>query len=191
MRNLWNDLIHTPARDLLVAAAFALFFALVFAIVADLLRVGSRIRDFVRFIRNKLSEKSVARLQERIKQLEKYRDSLALMMSSDKAHYLGTFRLILGILLCMCIGAIIFITGDFVSPRLSAFTLAASEAVHGMDLLAVLMFSIAIAIAAQGLNVASWDTRPKVAEQIKKYDAEIANLEAILASRLQKLKAPP
>jgi hypothetical protein len=91
----------------------------------------------------------------------------------------------------MCIGAIIFITGDFVSPRLSAFTLAASEAVHGMDLLAVLMFSIAIAIAAQGLNVASWDTRPKVAEQIKKYDAEIANLEAILASRLQKLKAPP
>lgn len=189
--NLWNDLIHTPARDLVVAVALAVFFALVFAIVVDLLRVGSRIRDFVRFIRNKLSEKSVARLQTRIKQLEKYRDSLGLMMSSDKAHYLGTFRLILGILLCMCIGMIVFITGHFVSPMLSPFTLGESQAVHSMDLLAIFIFTIAIAIAAQGLNVASWDTRPKVAEQIKKYDAEIANPKAILASRLQKLKAPP
>jgi hypothetical protein len=58
-----------------------------------------------------------------------------------------------------------------------------------MDLLAILMFSIAMAIASQGLTVASWDTRPKVAEQIQKHDAEIANLKAILASRLQKLKA--
>ena len=189
--NLWNDLIHIPARDLVVAAALAVFFALVFAIVVDLLRVGSRIRDFVRFIRNKLSEKSVARLQKRIKELEKYRDSLVLMMSSDKAHYLGTFRLILGILLCMCIGMIVFITGHFVSPMLSAFTLGESQAVRSMDLFAIFIFTIAIAIAAQGLNVASWDTRPKVAEQIKKYDAEIDNLKAILASRLQKLKPPP
>jgi|HubBroStandDraft_1064217.scaffolds.fasta_scaffold01233_9 hypothetical protein len=44
------------------------------------------------------------------------------------------------------------------------------------------MFSMAIAIPTQGLNVASWDTRPKVAKQIKKYDGEIANLEAILAT---------
>jgi hypothetical protein len=115
---------------------------------------------------------------------------MVLMMSSDKAHYLGTFRLILGILLCMCIGTICFIIGHFVSPTLSTLTLNDSQAVHGMDLLAIFIFTIAIAIAIQGLNVASWDTRSKVAEQIKKYDAEIANLEAILASRLQKLKAP-
>jgi hypothetical protein len=113
------------------------------------------------------------------------------MMSSDKAHYLGTFRLILGILLCMCVGMIVFITGHFVSPMLSALTLSESQAVRSMNLLAIFMFTIAIAVAAQGLNVASWDTRPKVAEQVKKYDAEIANLKAILASRLQKLKAPP
>jgi hypothetical protein len=169
--------MHVPARDLVLAVALAIFFALVFAIVADLLRVGSRIRDLVRFIRNKFSEYSVAQLQTRIKQLKKYRDSLALMMSSDKAHYLGMFRLILGILLCMCIGAGFFITGDFVAAHFF------------MDLLAAFMLSIAIALAGQGLTVASWDTRPKVAEQIKKHDEEIANLETILASRLQKLQA--
>jgi hypothetical protein len=185
LKNLWSDLIHIPARDLVVAAVCAL----VFAIAVDLLRVGSRIRDFARFIGNKLSEQSIAQLQNRIKQLEKYRDSLALMMSSDKAHYLGTFRLILGILLCMCIGMGLFVTGHFLSPMLSPATPDASTAVHLMDLLAILMFSIAMAIASQGLTVASWDTRPKVAEQIQKHDAEIANLKAILASRLQKLKA--
>jgi hypothetical protein len=38
--NLWNDLIHIPARDLVVAVALAVLFALVFAIVVDLLREG-------------------------------------------------------------------------------------------------------------------------------------------------------
>jgi hypothetical protein len=49
----------------------------------------------VRFVRNKISEQSVSRLEKRIKELEKYRDSLVLMMSFDKTLYLG-FRFVFG-----------------------------------------------------------------------------------------------
>jgi hypothetical protein len=54
----------------------AIVLALVFAVVADLLQVGSKLRGSIRHIKNRLAEQSVKRLQKRIKELADYRDVL-------------------------------------------------------------------------------------------------------------------
>jgi hypothetical protein len=80
--------------------------ALLAAAILDLLPVGeSRILKCAGLVKNKLSEKSVARLKKRIEELEKYKKNVDLMLNSDKALYLNTFRAIFGTLLFMCIGA--------------------------------------------------------------------------------------
>ena len=69
--------------------------ALLAAAILDLLPVGeSRILKCAGLVKNKLSEKSVARLKKRIEELEKYKRNLDLMLNSDKALYLNTFRAI-------------------------------------------------------------------------------------------------
>ena len=65
-----------------------------------------RILKCAGLVKNKLSEKSVA-TKEEDEELEKYKKNLDLMLNSDKALYLNTFRAIFGTLLFMCVGAIV------------------------------------------------------------------------------------
>lgn len=56
--------------DIVLAAGVAV----VFAVLVDLFRVGSQIRNGTRHVKNKLSERSVARLSKRIAELERYKN---------------------------------------------------------------------------------------------------------------------
>jgi hypothetical protein len=146
--------------------------ALVFAIVVDLLRIGSIIRDGVRRIKNKLAERSVAQLQKRIVDQERYRNMIAaLYLESDKALYLHILGMVLAVLLLICVSAILFILG----------TLGLGPA--GLEIMIVGFLAIAVVFAVYGLRLAALDTRPKVSEMITKLDAGIATLKAKLEAR--------
>jgi hypothetical protein len=185
VRDFWHDLMHSP-KDWVIGGVMAL----VIWAIADLLPVGdSRIKGFVRWMRNKISEQSVAQLQKRIKELEKYRDSLKLMMTSDKLLYLVAFRSMFGTLIFVCVGMILFTlrhsvmlaAPGTVDPRaLDTFFL--------VDMSTILIFSIAIVVAISGVSTALLDSRPKLEEQIAKYDKNINDLKEILRQRLEKLQ---
>ena len=144
--------------------------AAVFAVVVDLLRVGSRIRNGTRHLKNKLSERSVARLRKRIAELEQYRDRVALYLSSDRALYLTALGIILGVLTFISSGAIIAIL-----DRLGA--------IPNGDILTLMPFAIAIVLAVYGMRLASLVTPEKVSELIATLDADIADLKAKLQAQ--------
>jgi hypothetical protein len=80
MGDLWHSLMHSPEAWIIGAVVGLIIFA-----IFDLLPIGeSRIRGLIRLVKNKISEHSTAQLEKRIKELEKYQDSLKRMMASDK-----------------------------------------------------------------------------------------------------------
>jgi hypothetical protein len=184
VRDLWKSLIHSP-KDWVIGAVMAFVIFAVF----DLLPIGeSRIRSLIRLLKNKISEHSTARLQNRIKELEKYRDSLKLMMASDKLLYLSTFRTIFGTLIFMCVGAMLLTLRHSVMLEYAARgDPRAANGFSALDMSAILIFALAIVVAISGASTALLDTRPKLEEQIAKYDKNINDLREILRQRLQKL----
>lgn len=161
--------------------------ALLAAAILDLLPVGeSRILKCAGLVKNKLSEKSVARLRKRIEELEKYKKNLDLMLNSDKALYLNTFRAIFGTLLFMCIGAILATLRH--SEMLAVTRPESRGALAMLDMAAIMMFAIAIAVALSSLTITvAEDNKQKLAAQSEKYGKEIENLKTILKARLDKL----
>jgi hypothetical protein len=53
------------------------------------------------------------------------------------------------------------------------------------ELVALAPIMVAMVMAVYALRMASWDTRPKIAEVIEKLDREIAELKAKLIARAQ------
>jgi hypothetical protein len=161
--------------------------ALLAAAILDLLPVGeSRILKFAGLVRNKLSEKSVARLKKRIEELEKYKKNLDLMLNSDKALYLNTFRAIFGTLLFMCIGAILTTLRH--SEMIAVARPESPGALAMLDMAALTMFALAIVVALSSLTITvADDNKQKFAAQSEKYAKEIENLKVILKTRLDKL----
>jgi hypothetical protein len=181
---LWS-LIHSP-KDWVIGGVMAF----VIWAIADLLPVGdSRIRGLGRWVRNKISERSVARLKKRIEELEKYKKNLDLMLNSDKALYLNTFRAIFGTLLFGCMGAILTTLRH---SEMLAVARPESPGTLGMlDIAAIMMFTIGIAVALSSLTITvAEDNKQKLAAQSEKYAKEIENLKMILKSRLDKLNPP-
>lgn len=180
--------MHSP-KDWAIGGVMAF----VIWVIADLLPVGdSRIKGLVRWIRNKISEQSVAQLQKRIKELEKYRESLKLMMVSDKLLYLVTFRTLFGTLIFMCIGAMLLTLRHSVMLEYAKDVALAAKlnSFFALDIGTIFMFTIAIVVAASGVSTALLDTRQKLEEQIAKYDKNIADLKEILRKQLEKLQKP-
>lgn len=161
--------------------------ALLAAAILDLLPVGeSRILKFAGLVKNKLSEKSVARLKKRIEELEKYKKNLDLMLNSDKALYLNTFRAIFGTLLFVCIGAILTTLRH--SEMLAVARPESPGALALLDMAAITMFALAITVALSSLTITvAEDNKQKFAAQSEKYGKEIENLKMILKTRLDKL----
>jgi hypothetical protein len=184
VRDFWHELMHSP-KDW----ALALVAAFVIWAIADLLPVGdSKIRGLIRVVKNKASEYSTAQLEKRIKELEKYRDSLNRMMVSDKLLYLTTFRTIFGTLIFMCIGALLLTLRHSVMLEQAAkLDPTGANGFFALDMGAILIFTIAIVVAIAGVNTALLDSRPKLEEQIAKYDKNIIDLKEILRQRLEKL----
>jgi hypothetical protein len=177
--------MHSP-KDWVIGliAAFIIF------AIFDLLPIGdSRIRGLIRWVKNKISEHSTAQLQKRIKELEKYRDSLKLMMASDKLLYLGTFRTILGTLIFVCVGMMLLTLRHSVMLEGAAVVdPRAANTFFALDMGTILIFTIAMAVAISGVSMALLDTRPKLEDQIANYDKNINDLKEILRQRLEKLK---
>jgi hypothetical protein len=161
--------------------------ALLAAAILDLLPVGeSRILKCARLVKNKLSEKSVARLKKRIEELEKYKRNLDLMLNSDKALYLNTFRAIFGTLLFMGIGAILTTLRH--SEMLAVARPESPGALATLDMAAIMMFALAIVVALSSLTITvAEDNKQTFAAQSEKYGKEIENLKMILKTRLDKL----
>ena len=87
--------------EILLAAAFGLFFAL----VLDLLDPESRVRAGFRHLKNKLSERDRCYACGSESRHWKHRGKDAAYLASDKALYLATFQIVIGILVFIALGA--------------------------------------------------------------------------------------
>jgi hypothetical protein len=115
MHTLW-DLWLRYWPDLVIAA--------VFAVLAEVLRIRSRIVGSWRWLKDKNAEGSLAALDARIAEQEQYRNTLQSYLSSDKAFYMAMLRSMTGILLFMCVAAAVLVLG-----RIRAIALPGSELV--------------------------------------------------------------
>lgn len=152
---------------------FAAVLAVVFAVIVDLLRVSSRIREGWRWIKDKLAESSIAALNQRIAEQEKYRAVLQSYLNSDKAFYVAILRSLAGMLLFMCIAGIVLIFGMLrvIAPPVAEF-------------LALAVLAVAIVAGIYTMQMGSFDAS-KISELIKSYDAELLRLKEA-RSKLQK-----
>lgn len=91
-------------------AFWGLFWAVVVWVIADPWGPDSRLRILYRHFKNKRAERSVDKLRQRVKQLERLRDR-ADYMASDKNMYLMTLRGILQVLLSLCACGIVLLFG--------------------------------------------------------------------------------
>jgi hypothetical protein len=132
--------------------------------VLDLMSSDGRVRTGIRLIGNKISEQSVTRLRNRIKELEGFRDTIAAYLSSDKALYMATFRVVVGMLICIAAGGGLTIIADFLKP--SPFRV-----------FALVFYAMGVLIGAQGTKIVELDTTAKVTAMIMKRNAEIADLK--------------
>jgi uncharacterized small protein (DUF1192 family) len=169
---MWTTLadLFTTHREFVLGVVVTFVATLMY----DVLKVGSI--TGVRQIRNKLSEYSVARLQNRITQLEAYREVVNSYTASDRALYLATLQLMFAVLRLVCMGAVVVLTGFlFSSPVPPMFIFAA-----------LAIFLIAIVLGACGAQLAGLNTRSKVSERVGQLDSEIADLKAKLDWRTRK-----
>lgn len=150
--------------EIVIGVICAVVFGCIIAVIFEILDIGSRLRAGIRRIKNKSAEASAKQLRERIKQLETQRDNYAAYLSSDKALYLATFRIIIGILICMTLGAIFPVLNQFVRvPLIESFS--------------IFFYGVAVVAAAQGLKISSLDTRQKVSEVVAKIESEILDMQ--------------
>jgi hypothetical protein len=166
MGDLWHSLMHSPEAWVIGAVVGLIIF-----MIFDLLPVGdSRILGLVRFVRNKRSKKSVARLEKRIGEMERYRNTLKTYLISDKAHYLGTLRYMLAVLIFMAIGFSILTLGHM-EPFVRLIIPGS------FDVMALACFAFAIVVGFVGANISSPDYQTKIEDIIKKADSDIEKLQ--------------
>jgi hypothetical protein len=158
------------ALALVASHWFDIFLAFLWAVIVDLLSFRSRIFAIVHYIKNRRSERSAAKLQERITQLEKQRDSYTSYLHSDKALYLANFHTLFGVLLVVAIAASL----NVLSEMQPAFGIRPA---FPLGVFSLLFYFLAIVLAAQGITTASLNTRGKISESITKLELEIADLK--------------
>jgi len=178
---------HEVIWAVVFAIVFGVIFAFVFALLFDLLPITSRIREWVQEYRNRVAEQSAAATRKRINELEKYRDSIAIYLASDKAHYLTTLRSVLTVLLLFGTGITFLILGRadlfiVAAPGRTGFSIQpAYRGIFNTAGFACFIVSILISVAA--IRIASLDTQAKISTTIEKINADIDKLRAKLPSR--------
>jgi hypothetical protein len=144
--------------------------AAIFAWLIDVMRAGSYTRSAVRYILNRAAGNSIPQIQARIVSMERYRESLA----SDKGHYLGTMRYVLGCILFLTM-AMFFVLVSRVPPMNRVFVPPGF-----FDSLALMLLSLTIGGAILGIQFSALDTKEKVKQKLANIDAEIDKLKARL-----------
>ena len=148
--------------------AWALGLAVVCAIIADYMRVGSRLREGVESFRNKRAERSVARLRKRITELEKYRDRLIQYSTSQQGVYMPVLGVIAMMLVLMCVGIVMVL-------------LESAGARAGIVLL-VAPFVFAALFGIMGYNYAVGVWLPNYSRLINKTETNIQTLKSKLGA---------
>jgi hypothetical protein len=143
--------------------------ALALAVIADYVRVGSRLREAVESFRNKRAERSVARLRERIAELEKYRDRLVGYSTSQQGIYMPVLGVIAMMLIFMCIGIV--------------FALLEHAGIRIGIVLSVTPFVFAGLFGIMGYNYAVGVWTPEYSGLINKTEANIQRLKTKLAAK--------
>jgi hypothetical protein len=151
----------------------ATILAIVLAVLIDLLRVSSRIREGWRWVKDKMAQSSVAELNRRIAEQETYRTTLLSYLNSDKAFYVAILRSMVGTLLFMCIAGLVLLFGRL---KVIAFPVA--------ELMAVGVLAVAIVAGISAMQLGSFDAST-LSKLIKRYDEELVRLQEA-RSKLQK-----
>jgi hypothetical protein len=156
--------------DFIASHWFEILVGFLWAAIIDLLSFRSRIFALVHYIKNRLSERSAAKLLERITQLEKQRDSYNAFLHSTKALYLANFRTVFGVLLVIATAAAL----NVLSEMQATF---GTRLAFPSGLFSLLFYFLAVVLAIQGITTASLDTPEKISESIAKLELEIADLK--------------
>jgi hypothetical protein len=154
------------------------------AIVWDIIKSGSLIG--VRQLRNWLSNISVGRLRDRISEMEKYRERIISLGSSDKALYLALLQSVVVILTMISLATIVFIVQvavGFSAMHYSGFPFGPQGLFVAAD---VGVLVVAIGVGVSALIVGVLDTPERVSKKVSELDSEIAGLRSKLDARLRK-----
>jgi hypothetical protein len=168
---LWNYVVQHS-----IEIVVAVVLALVFALIMDFLQPASRLGAAVRHYKNWHSERSMAALRERIARQERYRNTVASFLASDKSLYLVTLQYIIAMLLLMCMAAAIVIVGQLMQ-RL------APSPDSGLRVVGLLPLVLAGVLGVYGLRTASWDTHARVSDVVAELDKEIGEMKAKLEAK--------
>jgi hypothetical protein len=165
----WGHWLWEHRPDIIIGAVFALFFGF----IIDLLAIGSRTREAFRELKNKLAQRSVARLRRRIGELENYQQKIDTYSKSDRFLYLATFRYILSILFLFAMagamGSLPITNGGF------WFTTWPAR---------VASYVAAIVMAIEGLKLSALDTVDKLNRLYLKVEGEKSELKMKLQKKL-------
>jgi hypothetical protein len=143
-----------------------LVLALLFAAIAETLRVGSRIREGWRWFKDKTAESSIANINVRVTQQEAFRNLLQSYLASDKLLYLAVLRNMTLILIFMSLAGLVLIVG----------TLFRAIEFPGAEFVALFALISAIGGGVYTMQLGSYDTS-KISKLIEKIDTEIAALK--------------
>jgi len=141
--------------------------ALVFALLFDVMRVGSSIRSGIGWMRNKWSEHSVDRMRKRVAELERYRDRLIRHSNSESGLYLAVLASITGVLTIMNLGIVMLV-------------LQGAGILHKNIFYAVAPFGFSALFALMGYNSAVSIWVPSYSALITKAQSNIDMLKAKL-----------
>ncbi len=167
----WNHI--TMHRE---EIGWAIVLALIFAIIADILGIGTRFREALRQLRNRIAEQSTSRLGKRIEELRDYQKRL----SSDRWLYLFSFQCIFLTLISFCLAAICLMFSR-------AYLIQSHpEAVSNLMFMVLSFICFAGAFAWAGLRHVYRDTPEKMQVLVRKVGHEIEGLEEKLAKRSER-----
>jgi hypothetical protein len=155
---------------------WAIVLALIFALIVDILGIGTHSREAIRYFRNRMAEQSTSRLAKRIEQLKDYQKRL----SSDRWLYLFSFQCIFLTLISFSLAAICLI-----------FTRAHLIQSHPEVVFNIMFFVLSFicfggGFAWAGLRHVYRDTPEKMQRLVRKVGHEIEDLEKKLAKRLER-----
>ena len=168
----WNHLVQRQG-EIVWDVGLAVIFALIFAVIVDILAIGSRTREGIRHLRNRWSEHSDSLLANRIRLLQKYQKQLA----DPRWQYLFAFQIVFMILFVFAIGATCWVLRTLEPFRINPLI------VGQLQFICLNCFAVGAGIATIGFTHVWRDTPEKVQAVVSKVGLEIEGLQKILQER--------
>jgi hypothetical protein len=152
---------------------WAVGFALIFAVIIDILGIGTRSREGLRYLRNRMAEQSTSRLAKRIEQLRDYQKRL----SSDRWLYLFSFQCIFLTLISFSLAGtcLMFAHEDLIESH--------PKIVFNLMFMVLAFIFFGGGFAWVGLSHVYRDTHEKMQTLVRKVGTEIEGLEEKLKAK--------